>query len=368
MRIALLHPTYWPEVRRGSERLIHDLATTLAGRGHEVALLTTHPGPSTTHREDGFEVVRSRRIPQPPMLGLHEDWLGNVPEVGWRLARGRYDLAHAFHLAPAWAAIKARRYGGPPLVFSFHGTPFRHHLVERRYRLEMLQAVVAGAAEVAVLSEAAARPFRRYLLREPTILPGGVMTGQFAVDVARAESPTLFSAASLGDPRKRGALLLDGFRALRERVPGARLEIVRTPDPHLSPYEFELPEGAAWIEVDSTAALAAAYARAHASVLAAEDEAFGLVLVESLAAGTPAVASASGATGEILDRPEVGVRFEEDTPAALAGAMQRGLALGSEAGAAAACRERAAEFDWERVADRYEAAYERALGARAPAA
>jgi hypothetical protein len=45
VRIALLHPTYWPEVRRGSERLAHDLATALANRGHEVTLLTSHDAP-----------------------------------------------------------------------------------------------------------------------------------------------------------------------------------------------------------------------------------------------------------------------------------------------------------------------------------
>ncbi|HEX6116160.1 MAG TPA: glycosyltransferase family 4 protein [Solirubrobacterales bacterium] len=368
MRIALLHPTYWPEVRRGSERLIHDLAATLAGRGHDVTLLTTHPGPASTTTEDGFTVVRSRRIPQPPTLGLHEDFLGNVPEAGWRLARGSFDLAHAFHLAPGWAAVKARRFGGPPVVFSFHGTPFRSHLVARRYRLEMMQSVVAGAAAVSVLSEAAADPFRRYLLREPRILPGGVLTGEFAVDRPRAERPTLLSAASLGDPRKRGELLLDGFRILRERVPDARLEVARTPDPHLSPYRFELPEGASWIEPGSTAELARAYAGAHASVLAARDEAFGLVLVESLAAGTPAVAAASGASGEILDRDGIGARFEGDSPDALAGALARGLELGADPETAARCRDRAAEFDWDRVADLYEDAYEEARGARAPAA
>jgi glycosyltransferase involved in cell wall biosynthesis len=362
MRIALLHPTYWPEVRRGSERLVHDLASTLAGRGHDVTVLTTHPGPSATATEDGFAVVRSRRIPQPPTLGLHEDHLGNVPEVGWRLARGEFDLAHAFHLAPGWAAVKARRFGGPPVVFSFHGTPFRSHLVARRYRLEMLQAVVARAAVVSVLSEAAADPFRRYLLREPRILPGGVLASEFAVDEPQAERPTLLSAASLGDPRKRGRLLLDGFRLLRERVPDARLDVVRTPDPHLSPVELELPEGARWIEPGSTDALARAYARAHASALTARDEAFGLVLVESLAAGTPVVAADSGASREILNGDGLGSLFEGEDPAAVAEALAAGLELGADAATAERCRARGGEFDWDHVADLYERAYDDAAG------
>jgi trk system potassium uptake protein TrkA len=38
-RIVLVTPTYWPEVRRGTERVVHDLGSTLAARGHEVTLI-----------------------------------------------------------------------------------------------------------------------------------------------------------------------------------------------------------------------------------------------------------------------------------------------------------------------------------------
>jgi glycosyltransferase involved in cell wall biosynthesis len=361
VRIALLHPTYWPEVQRGSERLIHDLGSTLAARGHDVTLLTTQPGPTRRSSEDGMRVIRGRRLPQPPTLGLHEDYLGTVPWFGWRLATGSFDLAHAFHLSSAWAALRARRLGGPPVVFSFHGMPSREHLVARRYRLEMMQEVVAGAAATCVLSEAAANPFRRYLLREPRVVPGGVMAAEFAVDEPREPAPTLFSAASIGDPRKRGALLLEAFRRLRERRPDARLTVARTRDPHLSPYSFELPEGAEWFESRSTEELARAYARALASVLAAEDEPFGLVLVESLAAGTPVVAARSGSCPEIVDSPRLGALFAGDDPETLASAMHEGLELGGRAETAAACRERAAAFDWTRVVERYEAVYRDAV-------
>jgi glycosyltransferase involved in cell wall biosynthesis len=361
VRIALVHPTYWPEVQRGSERLVHDLGATLAERGHEVTLLTTHPGRTSRADEDGILVIRDRRLPQPPTLGLHEDWLGTVPAVAWRVLRGRFDLVHAFHLSSAWAALRARRAGGPPVAFSFHGTPTREHLVARRYRLEMMQSVVAEAAATSVLSKAAAELFRRYLLREPHVLPGGVIASDYAVDAPRAEAPTLVSTASIGDPRKRGALLLEAFRRLRERRPEVRLRVARTRDPHLSPYSFELPEGAEWFEAGSTAELARDYAGASASVLAAEDEPFGLVVVESLAAGTPVAAARSGSCPEIVDSTAVGALFDGDDPEALADAMAAALELGSRDETAAACRKRAAEYDWGRVVELYETMYERAL-------
>ena len=52
MRIAFPYPSYWPYTRRGGERLVHDLATYLAGRGHEVHVITSTPG-RARHALDG---------------------------------------------------------------------------------------------------------------------------------------------------------------------------------------------------------------------------------------------------------------------------------------------------------------------------
>ncbi|MGH2951458.1 MAG: glycosyltransferase, partial [Solirubrobacterales bacterium] len=129
MRIALLHPTYWPEVRRGSERLAHDLGTTLADRGHQVTLLTSHRRRPSASTEDGIRVLRSWRPPELPGLSWYEDHVATVPAAIWRLLRGDYDLAHALFPADAWAAFQAHRRGGPPYVFSIHGIVNREALV-----------------------------------------------------------------------------------------------------------------------------------------------------------------------------------------------------------------------------------------------
>lgn len=358
MRIALLHPTYWPEIRRGSERLVHDLGTMLARRGHEVTLLTSHRGRPSVAVEDGIRVLRAWRPPALRPLRWYEYHVGNVPNVVWQLLRGRYDLAHAFFATDAWAAVQAQRAGGPPVVFSFHGIPTRRYLVQRRYRLEMMRSTVERAAACTVLSGAAAVPFRRYLLREPRVVPGGVLLEQFANGGPRAPVPTLFCAASIGDPRKRGELLLSAFRALRERRGDVRVLLARTPDPVLSPHTFELPEGAEWIEPESTEALARAYATAWASVLPAVDEAFGLVLLESLAAGTPVVAARSGACPEIVTSEAAGRLFEPDDEDDLVRALDEALELGARPETAAECVRVAAPYDWSRVVERYEELYD----------
>jgi glycosyltransferase involved in cell wall biosynthesis len=365
LRIALATPAYWPEVRRGSERVVHDLGVALARRGHDVTVLTFHAGSPSSDMEDGVRVARAWRPPAPPLLRSHEYHVQTIPATIGRLLQGNFELVHAFFPTDAWAAVQARRLGGPPVVFSMHGIPKREYLVARRYRLEMFHQIVARAEACTVLSEAAADAFRRYLLADPLVLPPGVFCDEFAWSGARAGEPTVVCAASLGDPRKRGDLLMAAFRELRGDARHVKLAVVRGSDPFLAGTEEpRLAPGADWIEADGTDLLARFYGSAWASVLPAVDEAFGLVLVESLAAGTPVVAARSGAASEIVDDQDVGRLFEPDDPHDLARAMREALELGSRAETAEACRRRAADYDWSRAIEPHEALYESVLRSR----
>jgi glycosyltransferase involved in cell wall biosynthesis len=101
-------------------------------------------------------------------------------------------------------------------------------------------------------------------------------------------------------------------------------------------------------------------------VLAApsRSEGFGLMLVEAMAAGVPIVASAVGAIPEVVgDGPALLVPPYD--PAALATAINRVLADREAARAmAAAGRERARAFSWERSAATLEGVYDEVLAGR----
>jgi glycosyltransferase involved in cell wall biosynthesis len=363
MRIALLHPTYWPEVRRGSERLAHDLGATLASRGHDVTLITTHRARRTESREDGMSVIRARRVPELPGMSWYDPYIGAVPATMRELLRGEFELAHALYPTDAWTAHLARRAGGPPYVFSVHGIVNREYLVRRRYRLDQILAAADGAAAVSALSDAAAEPLRRYAIADPLILPGGVIASEYRGDVERPEHPTLLCPAALGDPRKRGELLLEAFALLRGSVPEARLVLAGGRDPFSGSEPNALPDGVEAVEVGGTGDLANAYRSATATVLPSVDEAFGLVLVESLAAGTPVVAGRSGGCVEILTDDRVGAAFEPDDAEDLARAMAAALELGADPQTVGACRSHAESWDWAGVVERYEAVYADALAA-----
>lgn len=88
LRIALLTPTFWPEVRRGTERLVHDLAVALGNRGHEVTLLTTHSKRTSESVEDGVRISRKRRPPNMPGLKVYEQHILTMPHTIRRLRSG----------------------------------------------------------------------------------------------------------------------------------------------------------------------------------------------------------------------------------------------------------------------------------------
>jgi phosphatidylinositol alpha-mannosyltransferase len=362
MRIALMHPTFWPEVRRGSERVVAELGAALAERGHDVTVLTSHRHPGSVSREGELAVDRAWRPPSVRPLRFYEHYVETIPAAIRRLSTGGFDIAHAFFPTDAYAAARCTARGGPPFVFSIHGIPTREYLVARRYRLEMLTRAIGAAGELTALSEAAAEPVRRYLLREPVVVPGGVDPKRFAANGERAAKPTLICASSLADPRKRGALLVEAFSLLRERIPEARLVLAGGADmPGYGADELGLPDGVIRLLPAGTDALAAAYATAWATVLPSVEEAFGLVVLESLAAGTPVVGARSGAIPELLTEGQHGVLFEPDDPSSLAEAMAVALDLGFSEEAVSVRTRRAAEFAWPRIAAEVEGIYSRLL-------
>jgi glycosyltransferase involved in cell wall biosynthesis len=350
VNVALLSPADWPEVRRGGERYARELGAGLVERGHAPRLITAHRGPPARAIDDGLPIVRHWRPPEARLRRrLYEDYLTHVPFSYMSLRAGHDDVAVALYPTDALAAVRWSRRTGRPAVFCYLGIPHREGLANRRRRLEIMQRATAGSAAVVALSEVARRGFQRWLGVDARVIAPPVDVDRF-VPGRRAECPTIVCPADATQPRKRIPLLLEAFALVRRARPDARLVLSR-------PVPQALGSGVEARDLDDTATLARAYAEAWVGVLPSWGEAFGLVLAEALACGTPVVGSDRGAAPEIIDRPGIGRIFAGEEPGALAGALLEALELAELPATADACRERALAFSRGRCIDAHLALY-----------
>ena len=180
-----------------------------------------------------------------------------------------------------------------------------------------------------------------------------VDTHTFAPGPARTPEPTVVFAGDPREPRKRFELAAAAWPLVRREHPRARLLV----DTRGAP--ASLPDGVYRAAMDEPRALATLYASAWASLLPSWGEAFGLVLAEALACGTPAVGAALHGIPEVLgDEPErIGALFDGDDPAAVAHALLHAIDLARDPATTHACRARGEQFSRARCAERHETLY-----------
>ena len=348
---ALMNFGYWPEVQRGNERIVHDLAVELARRGHRPSIITSHPGRPAQTTEEGVRVVRNWRPPDAPLrLRRVQENLTHLPFSYLQLRRSLPDVAVAFFLTDAVAAARWSRETGRPAVYSFTGIFGRENVSNVRLRRRMIEIATRETDAVLALSEAARDSIWRWLSIEARVIHPGVDLSRFEPG-DRAPVPTIGCAADAADGRKRVPLLVAAFALVRKELPNAELLLVEPGDHELADELREAPGVRLMPRGIDTAQTI--FQSSWASVLPSEREAFGLVLIESLACGTPVVGTRDGAIPEIIDRPEIGRLFEGDERD-LAEALLETLDLIDDASVPGACRSRAGDFSIERSATAHE--------------
>ncbi|HWF73992.1 MAG TPA: glycosyltransferase family 4 protein [Solirubrobacteraceae bacterium] len=364
LKVALLSPCFWPEVRRGGERFTRELADGLLARGHHPELITSHPGAPRRTVEDGLPILR---LPRPPsgarLRRMFEPYVTHVPLSYAALRLGDYDLAHAVYPTDALAAARWRKRTGRPAILSYMGIPTRAWVAEQRRR-QVLGVALRGCDAVVALSRYAARAFEEVLGYQAPVIAPGVDLEAFRPGPGRARRPTIICGAAAEEPRKHVALLVEALALVRRERADAELVLSRPRDLEAvrrAGVRVDAP-GVRWVDLDDREILARAYAAAWVSALPSEDEAFGLVLAEAMACGTPAVGYHGGAIPEVIDRPGVGLLFDRLDPAALSRTLLEAMELSRLPETGARCRARAEELSSDRCAESYLELY-RQLGA-----
>jgi glycosyltransferase involved in cell wall biosynthesis len=184
-----------------------------------------------------------------------------------------------------------------------------------------------------------------------------VRLDRFPITHVRLPQPTLLYSGTFDDPMKDIGLLLRAVARLATRRPDVRLLMTGPGDAsvHLRTASDEARSRTEVLPL-ATPDLSAVYGRAWVTVLPSKWESFALALVESLACGTPVVATRHGASPErVVDG--TGFLCEPDNLDSLVDACDRALDLACEPGIASRCRAAAEPWDWDALAPLYERIY-----------
>jgi glycosyltransferase involved in cell wall biosynthesis len=249
-----------------------------------------------------------------------------------------------------------------PVIFQ-HNDLIPGQAVGRLVRLAAVRSTLTFA-----LSETIARDLdpERTLGTRVVVVRPGVDVARFDPSAARADPPEVLVLGSI-TPWKRPELALEACALARRAHPAVRLRVVGAPFADDGPALLvELRRRAAalgFAELPGPSAHPAReLGRAYCLLHCAEQEPFGMAVLEALAAARPVVVPRAGGPAEIVDDscaltyPPGDARAAADALGALLSDPARAAGLG-EAG-----RERARrEFDLGRAQERYAAALTAAL-------
>jgi len=319
---------------------------------------------------DGLEVEYVRFL-APPRSRTYGSWgAWAARPLGRALRRLReefaFDLVHAHYAVPAGDAVRRSGCAGDaPLVVSVHGGDVLYTAPRSAAGRLAVERTLADARLVLANSAWTAERCREHGARETRVVHLG--TDIPAAPPERDPTPTLVTVAHL-HPRKRHANVVRALALLRERRPGLRYVIVGD-GPERGHIEALAHELGVADRVELRGQLPPAEAQRAAwrgtlFVLPSIDEAFGVVYIEAMAGGVPAIGCRGEGGPEEIAAAGEGMRLvAPQDPQALAAEIDallddpRGLErLGAQARATV---ERA--FTWERCGAASVAAYEAAL-------
>ncbi len=344
----------------GVERVLGEVAKRLADRGHDVTVICSGgPGPEVP----GIEMRRVRRsavVMRTP-----------IAKIAAELDDG-HDLIHVPATYPftTGAVLRRAKQLGVPSVLDFHfepdpGSPFGR-LAAAAYRTVGPRAY--GLADAVLVRSQA------YGDRSPSldgipfgrrhIVPNGIDPARFRPGHGLGPGAPILFVGRLVPYKGLGVLLI--ALAMLHRAPPLIVVGDGPLRPQLEAQARRLGVNAIFVGAVPDAALPAYYQNARLTVLPSvtKQECFGMTLLESMACGTPVVASALpgvsevAALGGLTATPGDAISLHSTLVKALRpDALPRGKDLADPIHET---------YSWDAVTDRLEAVYEDVLAAAPP--
>lgn len=368
MKIAVASALGWPYVRRGN-RFTYELASYLARRGHQVHYITSKPGIIRRNKKEDGMTIEYHRLLNNPLLHLIqvENLDTFVLPCIRSIVNNDFDIVQTILPMDGFAASMAK---------TIKGTPFVHYMIDSfqpsyyitKYGKFMLKKSVNSATRVTAPSNFIIDNVKKHFGIDALLTPPPVDTDQFTIcENKDLNHPRILYTSSLHDPRKGFLLLVKAFEKLLDYVPGATLQLSGHAHPKAIEVIYKSVRSKARKAIDVLGVgkredLPGLYREAAVTVLPSVNEAFGMVLLESLASGTPVVGLKSGGIPDIFSNNEIGILSEpQGGPEELCKAIMEGLELSQDPDVWKKCRNHAESFSWNQIGPRYEKLYSEIL-------
>lgn len=394
LRVALVSVHGDPLATIGSEEAggqnvyVRELARALTRRGHRVDVFTRHRqgrlpellamGDARVIRLPAGPVgfVERRRLF--PYLG---EFVRQIRDLG-RVMGGGYHVLHTNYWLSGWVGMQLADHWGIAQVHTHHSLGAVKYAAsgevpeQGRQRLEIEQDLIASCHIVATTPQEVSLMRRHYgAARKMTIIPCG-----FDDEIFHPRDPRA-ARAELGLPEAAPLIVFVGrlnrqkgletlLRALAGSRRSAELAIAGGWDPDTPDYleyvrirrlvrDLGLNERVHFLGKLTPERLALAYSAADLCAVPSHYESFGMVALESMACGTPVVASKVGGLQFTVVEGETGALVPPQDEIAWAQALERLLSAPEERRRLGEQGRRTAlaEFTWSAVASRLERVY-----------
>jgi glycogen(starch) synthase len=350
LRILLLSWEFPPRIVGGLGKHVHRLSMALADAGHTVHVVTRdHPDAPAEEEIDGVHVMRVGEYP--PVVPFEEliPWVmqfnvGVLERATKLLLEEEVDLVHAHDWLVAYAAAGVKNLFDLPLVSTIHATEFGRHqgylpgpmnklihqiewwlTYESRRTITCSQYMHEQIREIFGLPEAKLDVIPNGVDLETVGRPEGV-EGFRRNRVGLAPGEKMIFFAGRLEYEKGVQTVLDALPLVLEKVP------VRFIVAGIGTHEDALREHTRRDGLDAQVEftgfvsdddLRMYYAAADLAVVPSLYEPFGMVALETMAAGTPCIAADTGGLRELVVHDATGLRFSPGDPASLATAILR---------------------------------------------
>lgn len=339
MRIAQIAPLYEavpPVLYGGTERVIAALSDSLVERGHEVTLFAAGGSTTAAALESYGSPLRERMSRRELVEVAPHLHLQMIADVYCRA--GEFDIVHSH--VDSWTLPFAARTLTPS-VLTMHG----------RLDIDFMRAILPMYSDVPLVSVSDSQrdPLRGHDVRWAGTVHNGLDLQRYRSDKTAPGHHLAFVGRI--SPEKGPTLAIDVARRS-----GRLLRLAAKVDPMDVDYfedevEPRLGPGVEFVGELHERQKPSFFASAAATLFPSDwPEPFGLVMIESLAAGTPVIALRRGAVPEVLVDGVTG--FICDDVDQMTSAVGRLHEIDR-----AACRARAAEFSAEAMCSGYEAVY-----------